>query len=84
MSSQTVKQLVVVSGSLTADQRKSKTTTPVVLLGPDGNVISTSAQTGADVVLTGYAPVAPADVVATDTVNAAIAKLEARIEVLEP
>ena len=45
--------------------------------------VSGDGSTGADVVLTGYADVAADDVEATDTVNAAIAKLEARIAALE-
>ena len=41
------------------------------------------APTGADVVLTGYTAEDAGEVSATDTANAAIAKLEARIAALE-
>lgn len=41
-------------------------------------------QSGADVLLTGYTPEVAGAVAATDSVNAAIAKLEARIAALEP
>lgn len=41
------------------------------------------APTGADVILTGYSAGAAGNVAATDTANAAIAKLEARIAALE-
>jgi hypothetical protein len=76
---QTVKKLLVVGGPL--NNSDSQTVTRVALLGPTG--VPISSLTGAGIVLTGYAPVAAAAVSATDTVNAAIAKLEARIIDLE-
>lgn len=43
----------------------------------------TTEPTGADIVLTGYAAGTAGAVAATDSVNAAIAKLEARLAALE-
>ncbi len=44
---------------------------------------ASGADTGETVVLTGYVPVADDDILATDTVNEALAKLAARVQALE-
>lgn len=54
-----------------------------VLFDEDGQPFSFDAQDGSDVILTGYASHAVGDVSATDSVNVAIAKLEARVAALE-
>lgn len=48
-----------------------------------GNPIDLTTDTGAEVLLTGYTPHAVGAVIATDSVNIAIAKLEARVAALE-
>lgn len=53
------------------------------LFDPSGNSMDLTIKTGANLFLTGYAPHAVGSVLATDSVNVAIAKLEARIAVLE-
>ncbi len=63
----------------------SQVVEPIALFNADGTPVALDAmqlQTGADVVLTGYVPVT-GDILATDTLNEAIAKFEARIEALE-
>lgn len=62
--------------------RGDKTLYTVTFVDDDEATLA-GADTGADVVLTGYTAVAAANVAATDTVNAALAKLEARIVALE-
>lgn len=48
-----------------------------------GGAMPSAAATGAEVVLTGFTTGEADDVAATDTVNEAIAKLQARIAALE-
>jgi hypothetical protein len=77
MGNQKVTQAIVVASS--AIGPPSQGVERIALYNPDGTPITTAADTGATVVLTGYSAQAKAPVGATDTVNQAIAKLEARI-----
>jgi len=84
MTNQTVRQGILVERNTpVANQLFMK----VCLFNEDGEPIvdlaTAAPDTGAEVLLTGYTPVAADDVAAADTVNAAIAKLEARIAALE-
>jgi hypothetical protein len=53
------------------------------LFNPDGTPATVTPQTGANVKLTGFTTGAAGAVAATDTINQAIAKLQARIVALE-
>jgi len=63
----------------------SKVLEPLALFNADGTPVDLATlqlQTGDNILLTGYVPVT-GDILATDTLNEAIAKFEARIEALE-
>lgn len=62
------------------DNLKNRYTCTLALVDSTGALWSPA---GSEVSLTGYTAVAADDVEATDTINAAIAKLEARIAALE-
>ena len=80
---QAVTQAVVTTQS---EINQSQVTERIAFFDEDGNpvnVADAAAPTGASVTLTGYESGSSGDVAATDSVNAAIAKLEARIAALE-
>ena len=80
---QAVTQAVVTTQS---EINQSQVTERIAFFDEDGNVVDVTgggSATGASVVLTGYESGSSGDVAATDSVNAAIAKLEARIAALE-
>ena len=75
---QATEQVVVVAQSAINPRQ---TVTRMALFESDGSPVSTllaEVPDGGDVILTGYTSVSAAAVAATDTVNAGIAKLEAR------
>jgi len=75
---QATEQVVVVAQS---SINPRQTVTRMALFESDGSPVSTllaEVPDGGDVVLTGYTSTSAAAVAATDTVNAGIAKLEAR------
>jgi hypothetical protein len=82
MNDKTIKQAVV------TDQTSIDTSQVVELIAlfnSDGTQVDLDAlqvQDGDNILLTGYVPVT-GDILATDTLNEAIAKFEARIEALE-
>lgn len=84
MGNQAVVQSVVVAQSALDP---SQTVQKLALFNEDGETLEVTdlaaGVTGADIVLTGYEAVTGDDLAATDTVNAALAKLEARVAALE-
>jgi hypothetical protein len=62
--------------------QNGKATEKIALFDSAGNPV-TMPEIGSAILLTGYTTHAVGSVLATDTVNVAIAKLEARIAVLE-
>lgn len=80
MAGMKVVQAVVVDQSeLTGSQFPMQ----LALFTPDGDAISIAPDTGATVKLTGFTTGTAGSVAATDTVNQALAKLQARIVALE-
>jgi hypothetical protein len=80
VSNQKVTQAVLVSQSA---MNPHQGTEQFALFDASGTSLPLTADTGATVVLTGYTIQSAAAVAATDTVNHAIGKLEARIVALE-
>jgi hypothetical protein len=80
MSNQITTQMIVVAQPAI---KPSPGIERVALFNPDGSVAGISADTGATVVMTGYTSHAAGAVGATDTLNVAMEKLEARIIALE-
>lgn len=77
------RQLVVVPNASWAPTQVSE---EVGLFNADATPISLAAltvQTADDILMTGYASGVAGDISPTDTINEALAKLEARIEALE-
>lgn len=80
-SSQNVKQAVVVAQTNISSSQNAER---IALFHPDGTAVTLSAaQTGADVKLTGFTTGAAGALAATDSVNVALGKLQARIVALE-
>jgi len=82
MGSQGVTQAVVVTNSTSAPIRPNQTLEQMALFTEAGVAINLPAK-GSDVLLTGYSAQTAGALSATDTVNKALAKLEARIAELE-
>lgn len=82
---QKVETAIVVSNGEIDPSQASTQLALFTTAGAPINLDETDAvpQTGANVLLTGYTAGAADDVEATDTVNAALAKLEARIAAVE-
>lgn len=84
MGNQVTRQAVI---SEQQSINRNQKTEEFALFGPDGTPVSFDAllvQTGADVVLTGYEAGEAAAIEATDTVNEAVAKLEAGLADIAP
>jgi hypothetical protein len=83
MSNTASTQLVVVEKTANMLPRNEAEVRYVSLYDEDGHPISSSEQDGSEVLLTGYTSQSADDLAAGDTVNEALAKLEARVAALE-
>jgi hypothetical protein len=79
-SSQNVKNTMVMAQTVPTSSQISER---IALFDSSGVPIDITAQTGANVKLTGFVTGATGALAAADTLNAALAKLQARIVVLE-
>jgi hypothetical protein len=79
-NAQKVTQALVVTGPINPTQDVER----IALFNSDGTPVTfDGTETGAQVLMTGYTAQSAGNVAATDTVNHAVAKLEARIAALE-